>query len=68
LSRMNNDLEGSIGYCRGALGINEYMIASHHLIAENLRLLGRKDEADAQLRYALSIAPYDDQAREMLAR
>jgi tetratricopeptide (TPR) repeat protein len=68
LSRMNNDLEGSIGYCRGALSINEYMIASHHLIAENLRLLGRKDEADAQLRYALSIAPYDDQAREMLAR
>jgi Flp pilus assembly protein TadD len=68
LSRMNNDLEGSIGYCRGALSINEYMIASHHLIAENLRLLGRKDEADAQLRHALSIAPYDDQAREMLGK
>lgn len=68
LSRMNNDLEGSINYCRQALKINEYMVASHHLIAENLRLLGRKDEADSQLRYALSIAPYDDQAREMLNR
>ncbi len=68
LSRMQNDLEGSINYCRGAIKINEYMIAAHHLIAENLRLLGRKDDADAQLRYVLSIAPYDDQAREMLGR
>jgi protein O-mannosyl-transferase len=68
LCRRNNDFEGSIKYCRGALKINDCMISAHHLIAENLRLLGRKDEADAQLRLALSVAPYDDQAREMLGR
>jgi tetratricopeptide (TPR) repeat protein len=68
LCRMNNDFEGSIRYCRGALKINDHMIAAHHLIAENLRQLGRKDEADAQLRHALSIAPYDDQARELLSK
>ena len=62
-----NDFEGSIKYCRGALKINDYMIAAHHLIAENLRLLGRKDEAErpVAIRSAI-VAPYDDQARQML--
>jgi protein O-mannosyl-transferase len=68
LARMNNDLEGSINYCRGAIKINDYMTAAHRLVAENLRLLGRKDEADAELRYVLSIAPYDDASRQMLSQ
>jgi protein O-mannosyl-transferase len=66
--RMNKDYEESIKYCEGALRINNNMIDAHHLLADNLRQLGRRDEADARLRYVLSIAPYDTQARELLGK
>jgi protein O-mannosyl-transferase len=63
-----HDFEGSINYCRRALKVNDYLVAAHHLIVDNLRRQGRTDEANAELRYVLTIAPYDDQAREMLGK
>jgi tetratricopeptide (TPR) repeat protein len=63
-----HDYEGSINYCRQALKVNDYLVAAHHLIADNLQRQGRNDEAIAELRYVLTIAPYDDQAREMLGK
>ncbi len=63
-----HDFAGSINYCRGALKVNDYLVAAHHLIADNLRRQGRTEEANAELRYVLTIAPYDDQAREMLGK
>jgi tetratricopeptide (TPR) repeat protein len=66
LERTLGDFNASIEHCRGALAINDGLLAAHRLLADDLASLGRWDEAADRLRYVLSIERKDDEARQKL--
>jgi tetratricopeptide (TPR) repeat protein len=61
------EFQASIEYCKGALKINDNMLSAHRLLADDLRGLGRWNEAADRLRYILSVDPGDSQSRRKLA-
>lgn len=66
LQRNLGDFAASIEKCRGALAINDNMLAAQRLLADDLMSLKRYDEAADRLREILMREPNDDESRRKL--